>query len=262
MSHVADSGLTSKAPVLSRDEVGRLATRFNHMLEDVQERQFIRETFGRYLPERVAAVILEERGVIRPRTAVATILYTDIDDFTSIVEQLEPQQAVEMLNEYFTVVLEPIERHGGVVNQFQGDAMLVTFNVPVDDPQHADRAVRAAIEVQAAISQRTFAGVALRTRIGIATGTVVAGNIGADHRLSYTVHGDAVNVAARLEQLNKDIGSRILISASTVELLEGRYPMLEIGRTAVRGKQEPLTIYKLDETPPSHLDTAMQLVTG
>ena len=98
----------------------------------------------------------------------------------------------------------------------------------------------------AAISSRTFAGVELQTRIGIATGTVVAGNIGADHRLNYTVHGDAVNVAARLEQLNKAIGSRILISASTVELLKNRYPMVEIGRTEVRGKQEPLTIYRLD----------------
>jgi len=165
---------------------------------------------------------------------------------STIVEQLDPERVVEMLNEYFTVVLEPIERNGGVVNQFQGDAMLVTFNLPIEDPLHADRAVQAAVDVQAAISSRTFAGVELQTRIGIATGTVVAGNIGADHRLNYTVHGDAVNVAARLEQLNKAIGSRILISASTVELLKNRYPMVEIGRTEVRGKQEPLTIYRLD----------------
>lgn len=246
MAKVGAEGLNVKAPVLSRDEVGRLAAVFNQMADGVQEQQFIRDTFGRYVPKRVANAILEGRGSIEPQTAVGTILYSDIENFTSIVERLNPERVVEMLNEYFTVVLEPIERNGGVVNQFQGDAMLVTFNLPIEDPLHADRAVQAAEELQAAISGRTFAGIQLSARIGIATGTVIAGNIGAEHRLNYTVHGDAVNVAARLEQLNKAIGSRILMSESTVQLLKGQFRTIKVGRTEVRGKQEALTIYRLD----------------
>ena len=118
---------------------------------------------------------------------VATILYCDIEGFTSIVEHMSPVRTIEMLNEYFAAVLEPIRRHSGVVNQFLGDAMLVMFNVPIEDPRHGDQAVRSAIDIQAVLAKRRFAGLLLRTRIGINTGPVVAGNVGAGDRLHYTV---------------------------------------------------------------------------
>ena len=190
-------------------------------LRDEVARQLavIREVFGRYVPESVAAQIVAGQGQLEPTLATATILYSDIEAFTSVVESMPPETVVQMLNEYFPAVIEPVEKYGGIVNQFQGDAMLITFNVPVADPEHADRAVSAALEMQQAVDGKTFAGVQLKTRIGIATGEVIAGNVGSGERMNYTVHGDAVNLAARLEQLNKEHGTRILVSAETVSLL-------------------------------------------
>ena len=205
----------------------------------------IREVFGKYVPENVVEAIVSGKGHLKPIQTTATILYSDLEAFTSIVEDMPPIQVVQMLNEYFPAVIEPITRHGGVVNQFQGDAMLVTFNVPVEDPHHADEAVKAACEIQEVVKTRTFAGVSLRTRIGINTGPVIAGNVGSGDRINYTVHGDAVNVAARLEQLNKDHGTVVLVSGSTVSLLTGTYPLESIGEVKIRGKHESVELFKL-----------------
>ena len=205
----------------------------------------IRDVFGKYVPEDVAAAIVAGKGSLEPIQTTATVLYSDLEAFTSIVEDMPPEKVVRMLNEYFPAVIEPIERHGGVVNQFQGDAMLVTFNVPVEDPRHADEAVSAAREIQQAVTGRKFAGMSLRTRIGINTGTVVAGNVGSGDRINYTVHGDAVNLAARLEQLNKDYGTHVLVSGSTVALLTGTYALESIGEVEIRGKFKPVEIFKL-----------------
>ena len=210
-------------------------------------RQFdiIREVFGKYVPEDVAEAIVAGKGVLEPIQTTATILYSDIENFTSIAENLSPGHVVQMLNEYFSAVIEPIERHGGVVNQFLGDAMLVTFNVPVKDPRHADQAILVASEMKEVVSSRTFAGIPLRMRIGINTGTVVAGNVGSGDRINYTVYGDAVNIAARLEQLNKDYGTLVLVSESTVSLLAETYPLDSIGNVTIRGKNDPVELFKL-----------------
>ena len=217
------------------------------MLRDEVRRQLaiISEVFGKYVPASVARQIVAQKGQLSPTLAIATILYSDIESFTSIAESLSPEQVVQMLNEYFPAVIEPIERYGGVVNQFQGDAMLVTFNVPVADDEHADNAMRAAIGIQDAVHGRTFAGTALRTRIGIATGRVIAGNVGSGERVNYTVHGDAVNLAARLEQLNKKYATDVLVSGTTVELLENSYPLELIATTRVRGRAGKLDLYGL-----------------
>ncbi len=213
-------------------------------LEDAYGR--LREIFGRYVPRRVAEAIVAGQGTLQPTQTLASILYSDIEGFTSIGERMPPERVVEMLNEYFPTVIEPIERHGGIVNQFMGDAMLVTFNIPIADPQHAEKAVRTALEIQRAIQGRRFAGVELVTRIGITTGTVIAGNVGSGDRISYAVYGDAVNLAARLEQLNKEYGSRVLVSGTTVEHLTGSYPLTPVGEVVVRGRTMPVLIYRLD----------------
>ena len=213
--------------------------------EVVRQLAVIREVFGKYVPSSVAAQIVADRGQLEPTHATATILYSDIEAFTSIAETMPPEQVVQMLNEYFPAVIEPVERHAGVVNQFQGDAMLVTFNVPVADSAHADQAVCAALEMQQAVDGKQFAGAHLKTRIGIATGKVIAGNVGSGDRINYTVHGDAVNLAARLEQLNKEHGTRILVSAETVSLLQGDYRIEAMGAMDVRGKSAPVEIFAL-----------------
>jgi class 3 adenylate cyclase len=214
--------------------------------ELAQQLVVIREVFGKYVPESVAEAIVAGKGTLKPMQTTATILYTDVEAFTSIVESMSPERVADMLNEYFPTVIEPITRYAGVVNQFQGDAMLVTFNVPVADSRHADNAVKAALGIQQVLKGRTFAGVPLPTRIGVNTGEVFAGNVGSGDRVNYTVHGDAVNLAARLEQLNKQYGTLVLVSETTTAQLKDDYPLDPVGEVAIRGKATPVRIFKLD----------------
>jgi class 3 adenylate cyclase len=232
-------------PTLLNARIGASLEKKRLRDEVVEQLNFIRDIFGKYVPESVAKQIVAGKGVLEPTQTTATILYTDIESFTSTAESVPPKQVVQMLNEYFPAVIEPITRHGGVVNQFQGDAMLVTFNIPIQDSQHADHAVNAALEIQKLLKGRTFAGIPLRTRIGINTGEVIAGNVGTGDRMNYTVHGDAVNLAARLEQLNKQHGTLVLISESTVALLNGEHPIEPLGEVEIRGKTQSVRIFSL-----------------
>lgn len=243
MTRVGEGDLTVRATVLSNDELGVLAASFNAMIGAVEERTFIRDTFGRYVPEGVAAALIAKRGRLEPILTTATILYADIADFTRIVESMAPERLIRMLDAYFAAIVEPINRHGGVVSQFQGDAILVTFNVPIDDPDHADHAVAAALDMLAIVEGRTFADVALRIRIGITTGDVIAGPVGSGDRVSYTVYGDAVNSAARLEKLAKEFGVSALVAETTVCSLRTSFPLRPVGRVAIRGKTHPVAVY-------------------
>ena len=230
-----------------RDELGDLGQTVNEVIPKLQDRELIRSVFGKYVPHHVATGILQDPdGVMQPRSSIATILYSDIQGFTAVAETTPPDKLVTLLNEYFDLVTEPIWRHGGVINQFQGDAMLVTFNVPVEAPDHAAAALRAATEIVTLLEGRTFGGeVRFFTRIGINTGSVVAGSVGAKDRLNYTVHGDAVNLAARLEVMNKEYGTAILLSESTKTAAGDGFPFARIGEVAIRGKSEHVTIYTL-----------------
>ena len=172
------------------------------------------------------------------------MLFCDLEGFTSLTETLGPAGIVELLNEYFEVMVEILERHRGVVTQFQGDAILATFNVPVPDPAHASNALRAALEMQSAVQRQEFAGQRIGSRIGINTGRLVAGAVGAKGRLSYTVHGDAVNLAARLEALNKELGTRTLVSEATAEQVEG-FDLKPMGEVGVRGQTGQVAVFAL-----------------
>ena len=218
---------------------------FNRMVAGLREREVIRETLGRFVPADVAKTLLDEGGELAPEESEATVLFCDLEGFTPLTETLGPAGIVGLLNEYFEVMVEILERHRGVITQFQGDAILATFNVPVSDPDHASNALRAAVEMQSAVRHRTFAGHRIGIRIGINTGHLFAGAVGAKGRLSYTVHGDAVNLAARLEALNKELGTRILVSESTATRVEG-FDLREIGEVGVRGQTERVAVRTLD----------------
>ncbi len=241
MLAIAEGDLHTDLPAAAGDEVGQMAQAL-HVFRDAA---VVRGVFGKYVPKGVAEAIIANRGSLEPVQTMATILYSDLESFTGMAEGMSPREVVAMLNEYFPAVIEPINRHGGIVNQFQGDAMLVTFNVPIEDPHHADQAVRAAREIQEVVGGRNFLGRSLRTRIGITTGTVIAGNVGSGDRMNYTVHGDAVNLAARLEQLNKEYGTQVLVSAVTVSLLADSYPLEPIGEVDIRGKNRSVAVFKL-----------------
>ena len=244
MRRVGEGKLDVKSPILSDDEIGRLTAGFNGMLEDLRDREFVKETFGKYVPQQVAKAILENKGEAKPQNRLATILYTDIQGFTTVCERLSPEDVVALLNEYFSLIVGFINRHGGVVNQFQGDALLVTFNVPVENPNHAKDAIRAALEIEEALEGHIFTGdIELVTRIGINTGRVVAGAVGADERLNYTVHGDAVNIAARLESLNKEFGTRVLVSGETKSAAGDDFVYEAKGDLPIRGKSQSVKVY-------------------
>ena len=249
MRRVDRGELSATAPAVSDDEFGALTEQFNRMLGALRERERLRRTFSRFVPESVAAALLAEQGAIEPQEREATILFSDIERFTAIAASLRPRDVLDMLNGYFDELARIIHRHGGVITQFQGDAVLATFNLPATDPDHARHAADAALEIQARLTATTFAGgLQLRTRIGISSGPVVGGTVGGDERLGYTVHGDTVNLAARLEALNKDLGSRILVSQRTAELLGGTLAVRDLGLVAVRGFREPLPVFALLDT--------------
>ena len=210
------------------------------------------EDLSRFVPQEVARQVKfsEERmelgyGEVRE----ATILFTDIEGFTTISENLAPTELIATLNAYFEVVTAPIVDQGGVINQFQGDAILATFNVPDQLDDHPARAVSAAIAIQDALRQHTFGpDLQLKSRIGINSGVIVGGIVGTGNRLGYTVHGDEVNLAARLEQLNKNYETRIIVSERTRELAgPERFAFQALETVAVRGRHTPVMVYTVSQ---------------
>ncbi|CCQ72814.1 adenylate/guanylate cyclase domain-containing protein [Magnetospira sp. QH-2] len=242
--HDGELGRVEVLPPNNLSEIDRAGTAFNGMVEGLKEREMIREVFGRYVPPAVAQSLLAEGGALEPQSREASILFLDIAGFTPLTERLSPEAVVDLLNAFFSEAVDILEIHGGVVTQFQGDAILATFNLPLAHEDHAARAVAAAKEILAATDEKTFAGQSLACRIGVTTGPVTAGNVGAPGRLSYTVHGDAVNLAARLEQMNKELGTRLLVAAVAAE----RVPeagLIAKGEVTVRGQTEPVRVFTL-----------------
>ena len=244
MQRVDRGDLASRAPVLTSDELGALAARFNRMLDGLAEREAMRRVFIRFVPEQVAGLLLAERGSIEPQEREASVLFTDIAGFTAIASRLTPREVLVLLNDYFERVAQVVDRHGGVITQFQGDAVLAVFNLPAAQPRHAVRAVAAALEI---------ACLEPRTRAGVGTGRVVGGTVGGGERLGYTVHGDTVNLAARLEELNKELGTRVLIDGRTAELLGAEIELRDRGEAAVRGFAAPVHVFEpLGEAKSRH----------
>ena len=250
MQRVASDDLTIRLPVTSDDEMGRTTSEFNHMVEGLAEREYLRDTFGKYVSESVATAILgntERDGRVANSTGIATLMFTDIEGFTGLSEQLSPTDLASILNTYLGTVVPAIERHGGVVNNFIGDGLFASFNLPLPVENHAAAAISAALDVQRALAAQSFAGgVRVRTRIGINTGPVVGLSIGTDKRLDYTLLGDAVNVAARVEQLNKRFGSLILATESTMRAAGDVFAGERLGETGVRGHQGDVVVYRIE----------------
>lgn len=249
LRRVADNDYTVRLPVTSNDELGHAASRFNQMVEGLAEKAYLRDTFGKYVSEAVATSILSNRGNTGrsiDTTAEATLMFTDIAGFTGLSESLEPTDVAEVLNAYLRTVVPVIQRHGGIVNSFIGDGLFASFNLPRPLENHAAAAIAAALDIQAALAETRFAhGHVLHTRIGLNTGPVIGVTIGTDNRLSYTLLGDAVNVAARIEQLNKKFGTRILAAESTVLAAGAQVFCERLGTTDVRGHHDDVVVYRV-----------------
>jgi len=205
---------------------------------------------SRFVAPEVADRISSSEHGLQPgdgEVREASVLFTDIEGFSTISEKVSPEKLVALLNEYFEAVSAAVDRHGGVITQFQGDAMLIAFNTVKADSAHAANAVRTAFAIQQATYERGFGGaIRMRTRCGINTGRIVTGAVGARDRLLYTVHGDEVNIAARLEQLNKKYGTYILATENTRRAAGGGFAFRRIDEIAVRGRTAPTVIYTLE----------------
>ena len=230
--------------------LGFAITRNRRLLTYAVTESASNQDLARFVPAEVANLIKTsddgvQVGSGEPREA--TILFLDLEGFTSLSERLTPQDLVRTLNAFYAAAAEPISRHDGVITQFQGDAILATFNAPRLNPDHAANAILAALAIQALLKVQTFGdGLALRARIGINTGVVIHGLIGTPDRLGYTVIGDEVNIAARLEALNKTYGTSIIVSEPTRDRAgPQRFAFELLDEALVRGRTMPTRIYKV-----------------
>jgi adenylate cyclase len=221
------------------------------IIEDITEEKRVRATMARYMTAEVAEQVLAEgESVLGGRSQNATILFSDIKGFTQIAESIGAPETVSMLNEYFTEMVELVFEYNGILDKYIGDAIMAVFGTPFPSLEDADNAVKVAIRMQqvlAALNQRrrVQGRPEFEIRIGVNSGDVVAGNIGSARRMDYTVIGDGVNIAARLESANKQLGTSILISGSTRDLLRGEYRLRELDLIGIKGKVEPLPLLEV-----------------
>jgi adenylate cyclase len=249
MAAVGRGDLGTSCPVVANDEIGAAAEGFNRMLEGLRERERIRETFGVYVTREIRDEILAGRASLEGQLQEVTVLFADLRDFTPWVERTEPRTVVRDLNEYFTEMEAAIRAHGGLVLQYIGDEIEAVFGAPLHAGDHADRALAAALEMRERLrrlnARRTESGKpALRNGIGIHTGTVLAGSIGSAERLTYALVGDAVNLASRIQGLNKDLGTEILVSDATRSRLTGEAVLEALPAVRVKGKSVEVSVYR------------------
>jgi adenylate cyclase len=235
-----------RLPVVQDDDLGALAASFNRMQAGLAERQRLQAAFGTYVDPTLAARLLEQGDdVFTGERREVTVMFVDVRDFTPFAEANTAEDTVARLNALFEIVVPAVVDAGGHVNKFLGDGALAVFGAPNDLADHADAAVNAAVRIQRLVAER-FGG-ALRIGIGINTGVVIAGTIGGGGKLEFTLIGDTVNVAARVEQFTKTTSDAILLTHHTVEALNGRSPeLIDRGAHALKGKSAPVQLFGLD----------------
>ncbi|BBZ35047.1 hypothetical protein MCNF_36520 [Mycolicibacterium confluentis] len=235
-----------RLPVVQDDDLGVLVASFNRMQAGLAERQRLQAAFGTYVDPGLAARLLEQGDdVFIGERREVTVMFVDIRDFTPWAEANAAEDAVARLNALFEIVVPAVVEAGGHVNKFLGDGALAVFGAPNDLVSHADAAVRVAVRIQGLVTAR-FAG-GLRVGIGINTGVVIAGTIGGGGKLEFTLIGDAVNVAARVEQMTKTTGDAILLTDRCVDGLAARPSgLIDRGSHVLKGKSTPVRVFGLD----------------
>jgi len=229
-------------PITTADEIGELAASFNQMVDGLRERERIRRAFGTYLDRDVAEHILSEGFSERGELAEVSILFCDVRDFASFAESAGAEDVVACLNALFEVVVPVIAAQSGHVDKFEGDGLMAVFGAPETVPDHADRALRAALEIDRLVNEEGEGG-EFRVGLGINTGTVVAGSVGGGGRLNFSVIGDAVNVAARVEAETRITGDGLLLTEATRERLHGEYELEDRGERVLRGMERPVRLF-------------------
>ncbi len=249
MVKVQKGDLSASARVSANDELGILAQSFDQMIEGLRDRERIKETFGRFVTPEIAQAILENPPVLGGENTEVSVLFSDVRNYTAICEQLSPGRVIALLNDYFAHMVEAVEKHNGLVYQFVGDGIMAVFGAPVKLADHPTHCVLSALDMLDALDRFNAEGGEgaphLRIGIGINTGPVVAGIIGTEQRMEYRVVGDSVNLAARIEALNKDLRTDVLISGATAAQLRQGFPLKRFPPIRVKGKEEPIEVYEV-----------------
>ena len=234
--------LDARAPLVSADELGALSGSFNEMVQGLSEREALREAFGSYVDPEVADRVIEEGELLEGEEREATVMFVDVRAFTPFAERASPRQTVAFLNEFFELVVPIVTDNGGHANKFLGDGLLAVFGAPERLRDHALHALHAGCEIVRAVRER-FGG-EMEIGVGLNSGRVIVGSVGGGGRLEFTVVGDPVNVAARVEGHTRETGDALLLTEATRELLHsGPYRLEPRGEVALRGKSDPVPVY-------------------
>jgi len=247
---IASGDLNQELQVTTNDELGELTSAFNQMAASLREKEMLKGAFSTYVSSQVVEEVLRDRGKMALGGARkrASVLFTDIRGFTSMSETLEPEEVVKIINEYLSVQTEIILRNGGMLDKFVGDCAMAVYGTPIAKPDDALRAVKTAVEIQTAVKElnqnRKQAGErTVMIGIGINTGELISGNMGSKQKMDYTVIGDTVNLAARLESVAE--GGSILISEATYQEVKDAVVAEKLSPLPIKGKKEAVQVYSV-----------------
>ena len=250
-SQMAAGRFSIRVAEKSKDEIGRLAGAFNEMATGLQEREWLKDMFGRFVSQEVAEGIRSGEIILEGENRVVSVLFCDIREFTDFSERHTPNEVVRLLNEYLPLVVQAAQKYGGMVNKFGGDSTLIIYGAPYEVQHNALNAVLTALDIRIGVHrlnlQLAERGESLRVGVGINTGMALAGAVGPMERQEYTVIGNTVNLAARIDGLNKQFPEHdILISSWTYEALgefRDQFELVSLGELPIRGRMEPIEIW-------------------
>lgn len=249
-SEVARGNFAVKAAVRTRDEVGQLGRAFNQMIEGLLERDRVKNMFSKFHGSSVAEDLLKGDLQLGGSKKTVTVFFSDIRDFTKFSEGHTPEEVVEMLNEYFQIMVKIINEHGGVVDKFIGDAIMAVWGAPQAHERDPQNAVKACLEMRKALEKLNEARIGrgktpIRIGMGLHRGEAISGTIGSSERMEYTVIGDTVNQASRIEASTKTFGSDLLLSEGLAEIAKLDFILEDAGSVEVKGKSQPLKLFKV-----------------
>jgi adenylate cyclase len=244
-----------------QDEIAHLSRTFNEMAKGLEERDRVKETFNKFHNKEIAEKLLSGEVKLGGERKEAAVFFSDVRGFTALSESMEPEQVVEMLNEYMSRMVSIIRSHGGVVDKYVGDAIMALWGVPITGHEDSYKAVRACLAMREDLAKLNEIRMSrgqpvLKIGMGLNRGPLIAGNIGSNEKMEYTVIGDAVNLASRIESMTKEYGTDLLISSSIYNEVKDRFIIETAGSTRVKGKTDAIHVYKVQ----GYIDSNNQVV--
>jgi adenylate cyclase len=253
MKKVGEGDLSSRIQVNDNDEIGSLQAYFNDMVEGLAERQKIKDIFGKFVSGEICDKLLQKGDIsLDGDEVITTVMFTDIRDFTPLSEKMTPKELIQFMNRYFSYIVKPIMDENGIVNKFIGDAVMAIFSPVFDLEKHAEAALKAALKMRKALDEFNLEKkVDVKQGIGLHTGKLVVGNVGTEERMEFTVLGDNVNIAARIESQTKELKTDILMSEDFYNELElsvfDDYNFIKYENIQMKGKTDNFVLYGVEE---------------